>query len=151
MEETENVKFRYMTLEDMEGVLEVEHSSFPTPWSEEAFYNELTSNRFATYIIAEKEKRIIGYCGVWVVIDEAHITNIAILPEFRGKKIGESLLRTAMKYARMRGAGKMSLEVRQSNEVAQRLYRKLGYEPGGIRKNYYTDNYEDALVMWVKL
>ena len=151
MNETENIKFRYMTLDDIDGVLEVERASFSSPWSENAFYNELTGNRFASYIIAEQEGHIIGYCGVWVVIDEAHITNIAILPAFRGKKIGEALLRTAMKYARMRGACKMSLEVRQSNEVAQRLYRKLGYEPGGIRKNYYTDNYEDALVMWVKL
>lgn len=149
--EKENVRFRYMTLDDIEGVLEVERASFTMPWSESAFYNELTGNRFATYIIAEADGAIIGYCGVWVIIDEAHITNIAMMPDFRGKKIGEALLRTAMQYARMRGACKMTLEVRVSNEVAQRLYRKLGFEPGGIRKNYYTDNYEDALVMWVRL
>ncbi|HET7578759.1 MAG TPA: ribosomal protein S18-alanine N-acetyltransferase [Bacillales bacterium] len=151
MEEKENVRFRYMTLEDISGVLKVEHASFSMPWSEAAFYNELTGNRFATYILAEMDGKIIGYCGVWVIIDEAHITNIALMPEYRGKKIGEALLRTAMQYARMRGARKMTLEVRVSNEVAQALYRKLGFEPGGIRKNYYTDNYEDALVMWVRL
>lgn len=151
MEEKENVRFRYMTLDDIEGVLAVEQASFTMPWSESAFYNELTGNRFATYIIAEADEEIIGYCGVWVIIDEAHITNIAILPGFRGMKIGEALLRTGMQYARMRGACKMTLEVRVSNEVAQSLYRKLGFEPGGIRKNYYTDNYENALVMWVRL
>ncbi|HEX7065407.1 MAG TPA: ribosomal protein S18-alanine N-acetyltransferase [Bacillales bacterium] len=151
MEKHENVRFRYMTLDDIQAVLEVEEASFSMPWSESAFYNELTSNRFATYILAEAEGKVIGYCGVWVIIDEAHITNIALLPSFRGKKIGEALLRTAMQYSRMRGGRKMTLEVRVSNEPAQRLYRKLGFQPGGIRKNYYTDNYEDALVMWVTL
>lgn len=151
MAENENVRFRYMTLDDIPAVLEVEHASFTMPWSEAAFYNELTNNRFAAYILAEVNGRVIGYCGVWVIIDEAHITNIALLPEYRGKKIGEALLRTGINYARMRGARKMTLEVRVSNEPAQSLYRKLGFKPGGIRKNYYTDDYEDALVMWVRL
>ncbi|HEU5139502.1 MAG TPA: ribosomal protein S18-alanine N-acetyltransferase [Bacillales bacterium] len=151
MGQYENVRFRYMTLDDIQAVLEVEQASFSMPWSESAFYNELTSNRFATYILAEVEGEVVGYCGVWVIIDEAHITNIALLPAFRGKKIGEALLRTAMQFSRMHGGRKMTLEVRVSNEPAQRLYRKLGFQPGGIRKNYYTDDHEDALVMWVRL
>lgn len=146
-----DVRFRYMTVDDIQAVLKVEHASFSLPWTEAAFYNEIISNRFATYILAELAEEVIGYCGVWVIIDEAHITNVALLPEYRGRKIGESLMRTGMSYARMRGARKMSLEVRVSNEPAQKMYRKLGFKPGGIRKNYYSDNHEDALVMWVKL
>ncbi|HET7628909.1 MAG TPA: ribosomal protein S18-alanine N-acetyltransferase [Bacillales bacterium] len=151
MDKQDNVQFRYMNVDDIDAVMKVEKASFTMPWSDSAFYNELTNNRFATYILAQDADCVIGYCGVWVIVDESHVTNIAILPEYRGKQIGESLLRTAMHYARMKGARKMSLEVRVSNESAQRLYRKLGFQPGGIRKNYYTDNYEDALVMWVKL
>ena len=92
---------------------------------------------------------VIGYCGVWIVIDEAHITNIALLPEYRGRKLGEALLRKIIEVAIERGAKTMTLEVRMSNMIAQSLYRKLGFQGGAIRKRYYTDNQEDALVMWV--
>jgi ribosomal-protein-alanine N-acetyltransferase len=147
----ENIHFRYMTLEDIQDVMHVEHTVFTSPWIEAAFYHELLHNRFATYFVVEVDGRIIGYCGVWVVFDDSNITNIALLPGHRGKKIGESLLRTAIQYATLRGAKKMSLEVRVSNTAAQNLYRKFGFQEGGIRKNYYTDNLEDALVMWVIL
>ncbi|MFP3471371.1 ribosomal protein S18-alanine N-acetyltransferase, partial [Micrococcus sp. SIMBA_144] len=92
-------------------------------------------------------EEVAGYCGVWVIIDEAHITNIALHPEYRGLKLGEALLNKAIHFAKSRGALKITLEVRVSNIVAQNLYRKFGFEEGGIRKNYYTDNQEDALVM----
>ncbi|MFC7393529.1 ribosomal protein S18-alanine N-acetyltransferase [Scopulibacillus cellulosilyticus] len=146
-----SISFRVMTLEDVDQVLQVEECCFTNPWKKEAFENELLNNRFATYLIAEDEDQIIGYCGVWVIIDEAHITNIAVMPDYRGNKIGETLLKKAMLYASMRKAKKMSLEVRVSNQVAKKLYRKLGFQDGGIRKSYYTDNHEDALVMWVNL
>lgn len=143
--------FRYMRDEDIDQVLEVEHASFATPWSREAFYNELHNNKFAVYIVLEDDNRIIGYCGTWVVIDEAHVTNVAIMPGYRGKKLGEALMTKLMSVAREMGARSMTLEVRVTNHIAQSLYRKLGFQNGGIRKNYYSDNQEDALVMWVNL
>jgi [ribosomal protein S18]-alanine N-acetyltransferase len=143
--------FRYMTEEDIDQILEVEHASFATPWSREAFYNEIYQNKFAVYIVLEEDDKIIGYCGAWVVIDEAHITNIAILPSYRGRQLGEALLRKMMSIAKDMGARSMTLEVRVTNHVAQSLYRKLGFQNGGIRKNYYSDNQEDALVMWVNI
>ncbi|MED3562030.1 ribosomal-protein-alanine N-acetyltransferase [Bacillus sp. MUM 116] len=143
--------FRYMREEDIDQILEVEHASFTTPWSREAFYNELNNNKFAVYIVLEENDKIIGYCGAWIVIDEAHVTNIAILPEYRGKKLGEALLQKMMAEAREMGAKSMTLEVRVTNQIAQSLYRKFGFQNGGIRKNYYSDNQEDALVMWVNL
>lgn len=147
----ESIVFRFMREEDIDQVLEIEHRSFTTPWSREAFYNELNMNKFAVYIVLEVDKKVVGYCGVWVVIDEAHITNIAILPEYRGRKFGEALMQNLFDVAKTMGAKSMTLEVRVTNYVAQGLYRKFGFQKGGLRKNYYTDNQEDALVMWVRL
>ncbi|PGS50510.1 ribosomal protein S18-alanine N-acetyltransferase [Bacillus sp. AFS041924] len=146
-----SVAFRKMNEEDLDQIMEIEKKSFATPWTYDAFYNELYSNQFANYIIAEVDETIIGYCGLWVIIDEGHITNIAILPDYRGKGLGEKLLRAVMETAKGLGAETLTLEVRVSNDVAKGLYRKLGFQDGGIRKSYYTDNYEDALVMWVNL
>lgn len=143
--------FRYMREEDIDQVLEVEHASFTLPWSREAFYNELHTNKFAVYIVLEHDNRIIGYCGVWIVIDEAHVTNVAVLPEYRGKKLGDAMMRKLIAVSREMGARSMTLEVRVTNHIAQSLYRKMGFQNGGIRKNYYSDNQEDALVMWVNL
>jgi [ribosomal protein S18]-alanine N-acetyltransferase len=143
--------FRYMKEEDIDQILEVEHASFTTPWSREAFYNELHNNKFAVYIVLEEDNKVVGYCGAWIVIDEAHVTNVAILPGYRGRKLGEALLKEMMSVATEMGAKSMTLEVRVTNQVALSLYRKLGFQDGGIRKNYYSDNQEDALVMWVNL
>ncbi|MCH1627445.1 ribosomal protein S18-alanine N-acetyltransferase [Fredinandcohnia quinoae] len=148
---TRSILFRFMTLDDIDGVVEVENTSFTVPWSKEAFYNELLHNQFAKYIVMTDGDRIIGYCGMWLIVDEAHITNIAVLPEYRGMKLGEALLMQAKILAMQHRAITMTLEVRVSNIVAQSLYKKLGFQAGGIRKNYYTDNQEDALVMWVNL
>lgn len=146
-----SVAFRQMIEDDLTQILEIEKKSFATPWTYDAFYNELHTNQFAHYIVAEVDHQIIGYCGLWVIIDEGHITNIAILPEYRGNGLGEQLLREVMRSAKEYGAETLTLEVRVTNTVAQNLYRKLGFQNGGIRKSYYTDNYEDALVMWVNL
>ncbi|WP_407638481.1 ribosomal protein S18-alanine N-acetyltransferase [Bacillus alveayuensis] len=145
------ITFRQMTLADIDDVLKIEHASFTLPWSRESFYNELAHNNYSHYIVMEWNGQVIGYCGMWLVMDEAHITNVAVLPEFRGRKLGEALMRKAMETAKELGAKTMTLEVRVSNHVAQSLYRKLGFLNGGIRKQYYTDNQEDALVMWVNL
>ncbi|MCM3093795.1 MULTISPECIES: ribosomal protein S18-alanine N-acetyltransferase [unclassified Cytobacillus] len=146
-----SLTFRLMSEEDIDDVLEIEHKSFATPWSREAFFNEITHNQFALYVVLEEDNKVIGYCGAWIVVDEAHITNVALLPEYRGRKLGEALMRQLMELASEKGAITMTLEVRVSNFTAQSLYRKLGFQNGAIRKNYYTDNQEDALVMWVNL
>lgn len=147
----DTIAFRPMELADIDQVFEIETASFATPWSKEAFYNELTKNRFAVYTLLEVDETIAGYCGVWIIVDEAHITNIALLPEYRGRKLGEALLKKVMETARDMGAKTLTLEVRVSNTVARSLYRKQGFQEGAIRKQYYTDNLEDAIVMWVNL
>jgi [ribosomal protein S18]-alanine N-acetyltransferase len=145
------ITFRNMTVDDLDDVMVVELNSFTVPWSREAFFNELTKNQFAQYLVVEVDQKVVGYCGVWIIVDEAHITNIALLPEYRGMKLGEALMAKVMELARAMGALRMTLEVRVSNERAQNLYRKFGFEEGAIRKQYYTDNMEDALVMWVNI
>ena len=143
------VTFRRMGLEDLDQIMIIEHESFTIPWSKEAFYNELTKNQHALYTVAVIGDQVVGYCGVWLVLDEAHITNIAVLPQFSGKKLGESLMRNVIETIKERGARTMTLEVRVSNTIAQSLYRKFGFQAGGLRKGYYSDNQEDGLVMWV--
>ncbi|MBB5172627.1 ribosomal-protein-alanine N-acetyltransferase [Texcoconibacillus texcoconensis] len=147
----EDVRIRMMEESDLEDVLLVEHESFQKPWSKNAFLNELHINKFAHYLVVECDGRVIGYCGLWVIIDEAHITNIAILSHYRRQGYGQRLLKEALQLARNKGAERLSLEVRVSNLGAQAMYQNFGFQTGGIRKNYYTDNQEDALVMWVML
>ncbi|WP_431801655.1 ribosomal protein S18-alanine N-acetyltransferase [Halobacillus andaensis] len=145
-------QIRQMLESDVKQVMEVEHATFAVPWSEETFRSEVNGeNPYANYYVIEEDGEVFGYCGVWLIIDEAHVTNIAIHPDYRGKKYGEQLFRYSFEQVIEMGAIQLSLEVRVSNTAAQYLYRKFGLVPGGIRKNYYTDNGEDALVMWVGL
>ncbi|MUK88530.1 ribosomal-protein-alanine N-acetyltransferase [Ornithinibacillus sp. L9] len=145
------LSIRKMELSDISQVMEVETRSFESPWTEDIFYQEIVKNKHAHYYVMLIEKKIVGFVGVWIVFDDAQITNIAILPELRGNKLGEKLFRFTMQQAIGMGVERLSLEVRASNTVAQRLYRKFGLVAGGIRKNYYSDNNEDAIVMWVNL
>jgi len=145
------MEFRRMTLEDIEHVLGIEREAFTTPWSSQAFLNELTNNHFAHYMIMEIEGIVAGYAGMWIIMDEAHITNIAVRSDFRGRKLGERLLHELQRTASFLGAIRMTLEVRRSNAVAQKLYQKLGFRSVGIRPGYYSDNNEDALIMWADL
>ena len=144
------VAYRKMTREDIPPVVEIEEESFSTPWTEEVFEHEMTGNAYAHYIVAEEEDQVIGHCGMWIVLDECHITNVAVRKQHRGRGIGEGLMRKAIALCKANEVRLMTLEVRVSNETAQNLYRKLGFQDGGIRKNYYTDDHEDALVMWVE-
>ena len=148
MNDSLNVAIREMTLQDLDGVLAIESQSYPTPWSRRAFESELRDNVYAHYFVTEYEDQIVGYFGMWIILDEAHITNIAVSPKMRRQGIGEKMLRFAFEKARELGASKMTLEVRVSNHQAQNLYRKLGFVERGIRKGYYTDTNEDALIMW---
>ena len=137
---------RRMTEADVDGVTAVEAATFPTPWSRDAFASEM-KNVAARYLVAEKEGRIIGYAGAWIILDESHITNIAVLKDERGQGIGRALTAGLMQYLSNLGAAYATLEVRKSNEVAQNLYVSLGYIKLGVRKRYYEDNGEDALIM----
>ncbi len=137
---------RRMMLSDVDGVAAVEAATFPTPWSREAFVSEMR-NVAARYLVAEKDGRIIGYAGAWIIIDESHITNIAVLKDERGQGIGRRLTEGLMQYLSNLGAAYATLEVRKSNEVAQNLYVSLGFIKLGVRKRYYEDNGEDALIM----
>lgn len=135
----------------LDEVLAIEKVSFPTPWSRSAFLGELFDNQFAYYYVCLKEGRVVGYAGMWIILDEAHVTNIAIHPHFRGRKLGKLLLMEIMRQAVCLGAEKITLEVRPSNKVAQKLYRQLGFVAAGIRKGYYSDTLEDAIIMWKHL
>lgn len=143
--------YRAMTLEDVPSVVEIEQEAFTSPWTKGAFVNELTSNMFAHYLVAEYKDSLIGYGGMWIIMDEAHVTNIALREEYRGQGFGHKLLSKLQEIAMKQGAVRMTLEVRTSNEQAQRLYRKLGFQPSGIRPKYYSDNGEDAIIMWAEL
>lgn len=144
-------EFRFMRLDDISAVCEIEQEAFPTPWTPGAFHNELTNNQFAHYMIMDCGGEVAGYAGMWLIIDEAHITNIAVRDKYRGKKLGERLLTELKKTASFLGAVRMTLEVRASNYIAQGLYEKLQFRSVGVRRGYYTDNREDAIIMWADL
>jgi ribosomal-protein-alanine N-acetyltransferase len=145
------LEFRFMTLADIAAIVAIEEEAFSSPWTTEAFTNELMNNMFAKYMVMELSGEIIGYGGMWIIMDEAHVTNIAVRDDYRGQGLGDLLLGELQRTAVFFGAAKMTLEVRVSNEIAQRLYRKHGFEPSGIRPRYYSDNDEDALIMWAEL
>lgn len=148
MKSMNNISVREMTLNDLDSVLDIENISFTTPWTRESFEKEIKNNQLAKYLVIEYDNRIIGYGGMWFIIDEAHITNIAIQREFRNKKLGSFLVRAMIEYAEGLGIHRMTLEVRESNIPARRLYEKLGFSPCGKRPKYYQDNNEDAIIMW---
>jgi ribosomal-protein-alanine N-acetyltransferase len=137
-----------MKLDDIDAVQLVERASFPVPWPANAFRHELTQNRNAHYIVAREGDHIVGYAGLWLSLDEAHITTFAVLPDYRRRKIGERMLLSLFERAEKLGAEWLTLEVRASNLPAQRLYEKYGFRPAGIRRRYYSDNNEDAIIMW---
>ena len=140
-----------MQAKHLDEVLSIERVSFPTPWSRQAFLGELSHNDFASYFVCLHHNHVIGYAGMWVIYGEAHITSIAVHIEYRGKKLGRALLEEMMQQAMNKGADRIALEVRPSNEPAQKLYQKLGFTPVGVRKGYYTDTNEDAIIMWKRL
>ena len=139
-----------MRIEDIPAVQAVENASFPVPWPANAFKQELTQNKNAHYIVAREGDRIVGYAGLWLSLDEAHITTFAVLPEYRRRKIGERMLLSIFERAQKLGAEWLTLEVRASNLAAQSLYEKYGFRRAGVRRRYYSDNNEDALIMWTE-
>lgn len=138
-------------MKDLDHVIFIEKESFSTYWPRRIYRKELKDNKHAYYYVLEADDQIVGYAGMWVFEEDAQVTNIAIIPDYRGKKLGEVLFAFIFQKAIQLGSHRFSLEVRKSNTVAQKLYKKFGLVPGGIRKGYYTDNQEDAIVMWVNL
>lgn len=146
----DRLNIRRMSHEDVPAVFDLERVSFQhSSWTIDAFYHELEQNNFAHYFVMTYDEVIIGYIGLWIVVDQAQITTIAVSPEYRGYGLGQLLLNYAKNFASTI-ATVMSLEVREHNYVAQHVYEKLGFQFGGKRKNYYGDG-EDAWVMWVNL
>ncbi len=136
-----------MTLADIPAVHRIERASFATPWPSYAFRHELETNRLARYLVVRAGGEIVAYAGVWLMVDEAHVTTFAVDPQWRSRGIGGRLLMAVLRLAIEMGAGIATLEVRLSNLVARRLYEKYGFRPVGIRPRYYSDNGEDALIM----
>lgn len=144
---TARVTIDAMRLDDVAAVHEIERLSFSTPWPVHAFEQELKGNRLARYLVARAGERIVGFAGVWLMVDEAHVTTFGIHPDWRRQGIGRQLLLNLVELSVAIGARRMTLEVRASNEPAQALYRAFGFELTGRRPRYYTDDGEDALVM----
>jgi ribosomal-protein-alanine N-acetyltransferase len=136
-----------MRLEDLEEVQRIEQASFSTPWPSNAYRSELMTNRLASYLVARIDDRIVGYGGMWLMVDEAHITTFAVHPAWRRQRIGERLLVAFLDVAVERRAHEATLEVRLSNLPARKLYEKYGFRPVGLRPRYYSDDNEDALIM----
>lgn len=136
-----------MRLDDVASVHEIERLSFATPWPAYAFEQELKGNRLARYLVARAGERIVGFAGIWLMVDEAHITTFGVHPDWRRQGIGRQLLLNLAELSLAIGARRMTLEVRVSNTGAQALYRTFGFDIVGRRPHYYTDDGEDALIM----
>lgn len=142
------IVYREMTLGDIEQVYAIECASFTQPWSVESLIGEVIENDVAYYIVADLDGRIVGYAGEWVMYDEAHMTNIAVIPEFRRQGVATNLILSLMRGAQRKGAGRMTLEVREFNFGAQALYASLGFTKVGVRRKYYSDTGENAFILW---
>lgn len=141
--------YRQMTLPDVEQVYGIECRCFSQPWSVESLIGELTRNGdIAYYIVAEDAGRIVGYAGIWIMFEEAHMTNIAVIEEYRRRGIARNIILAMMREAFSRGAVNMTLEVREFNFKAQNLYASLDFKKAGVRRRYYSDTGENAFILW---
>jgi [ribosomal protein S18]-alanine N-acetyltransferase len=136
-----------MRLDDLDAIHRIELASFSSPWPPNAYRSELESNRLASYLVARVDQEVVAYGGMWLMVDEAHITTFAVHPAWRRQRIGERLLLAFLDVAIDQGAHEATLEVRLSNLAARRLYEKYGFRPVGLRPRYYSDDHEDALIM----
>lgn len=138
---------RRMTLSDVPAVHRLEEAIFSMPWSEKDFVYEMTENKVARYLVIEEAGEIIAFAGAHIILDQAHVTNIAVRQDCRGRGLGRMITRALMQYASNLGAEYLTLEVRQSNVTAQNLYKSLGFVKVNVRKRYYEDTGEDAWLM----
>ena len=137
-----------MKIDDIENVLKVENDCFSIPWSKDSFIRELVENKIALYLVAKIENVAVGYIGVWKVLNEGHITNVAVHSDFRGQGIASMLISELLSLCEKDEINSFTLEVRKSNIIAQNLYKKFQFAECGIRPKYYQDNNEDAVIMW---
>ncbi len=144
------VALREVKLADIDQMMAIERASFTSPWSARFFLKEIRVS-YAKSVLAEVEGQIVGYIIYWQLPKEADIHNLAVHPSHRRRGIGRSLLTTAIDGAKGQGSDRVTLEVRKSNQAAQQLYQSLGFEERGVRKGYYSDDGEDALVMVLDL
>ncbi len=137
---------RQMNQRDLDEIMRIEKASFTLPWSRMSYENEF-ENQYATYLVVDYEGEIAAYGGIWVIHDEAHITSVAVAKEYRRKGMGAALLNALLNTARLKRAMRAFLEVRVTNEAALKMYSRQGFAAIGLRKEYYDDNHEDAIVM----
>jgi len=147
----EGFSFADLSEEDLDEVVEIEKLCFGTPWSRALFSEELKHADICTWMKAQKTgspQRVAAYMGFWKAVDEAHITNLAVRPEYRRVGLGKALVLALLEAAKGLGCARATLEVRPSNEAAVKLYESLGFTGVALRPKYYLDNGEDALIMW---
>lgn len=151
MDNETSITIRHMQIEDIESVVQIDQTSFTLPWPERSFRYELTQNQASRHWVAELVEngipKVVGMLVCWIILDEAHIGTIAVYPDYRRRKIAERMLHQAFAELRAEGVQSIFLEVRRSNESARDLYNKLGFREDGVRKRYYKDNHEDAILM----
>lgn len=140
--------FEPMRRKHLPSVLQIEQQVYPQPWTTGLFLSELALRAARDYSVALLNGEVVGYAGLSYVDDEAHVTNVAVDPSLHGRAIATRLMLRCLEHCAQRGVKNLTLEVRVSNEPAQALYRKFGFAPAGIRKNYYSSPKEDAIVMW---
>lgn len=143
-----NIKIRRAECGDLDQIHTLENICFDIPWSFEMLYEDICTNKGTVYYVVEEDGKIVGYGGMWIILDEAHITNVCILPEKRRHGYATLLMKKLCDKAESLGADNMTLEVRVSNHDALHLYKKCGFTIHGLRKKYYSNNNEDAYIMW---
>ncbi len=137
--------------EHLDQLMAIENASFAVPWRREEYLYDIKMNKLAHYVAVVAGDKLLGYGGMWLIFNEGHINNIAIHPEMRGKRIGEAVLAALSELCCSLGGDRLTLEVRESNLSALRLYERMGFVAAGIRPNYYSDNGEAAIIMWLQL
>jgi ribosomal-protein-alanine N-acetyltransferase len=142
------LRFERLEEKHIPAILDIENVSNGSPWSERSFRNELTHTH-GIMLVALDHDAVVGYAGAWLVVDEAHITTVAVAPNHRRRGIGRILTEKILTEAKEKGMACSTLEVRAGNEAAIQLYTKLGFVETARRKGYYPDNKEDAIVMWL--
>jgi [ribosomal protein S18]-alanine N-acetyltransferase len=165
-----DIRIRAATAEDIDNMTELDATCFSAPWSRASFEAELTTNQLAWYLVAEElvpacedtkwtsspeldDEQVgilVGYAGLWAIEDEGHITNVAVHPDYRRMHLGSILVNMLIADTRKEGLRRFTLEVRVSNQAAISLYEKFGFRSAGLRKGYYEDNNEDAMIMWLE-
>ena len=143
----EELVFRTAQERDVAAIETLERQCFAVPWSYESLYHDVMKNRLASYIVAEADGVLCGYVGIWKIVDEGHITNVAVSPDYRRRHIARAMLEALIARCGQNGITSYTLEVRVGNEPAIKLYEGLGFTAAGLRKGYYEDNGEDALFM----